>query len=112
MPPRSTLTPSRRRADHEVVGVELERRQPRANRDVERAAGEIEHVPRDDEALERRRADPGVLACRELVDSRDVAVGHEAAERELQAIEQSKVLHAPPAPHTGRRGARRTPRKR
>ena len=37
-----------RRAHHEVVGVDLERRQPGADRDVERAAGQVVDVPRDE----------------------------------------------------------------
>ena len=106
------LHPVRRRANQEVVGVQLERRQPRADRDVERAAGQVEHVARDDEALQRRRADPCALARRQMVDPRDVAVGAEAAQLALEAVRRDRRRPAPPAPRTVRRGARRTPRRR
>ena len=75
-----------RRTDDEVVGIELERRQPRADRNVEGAARQVEHVARDYEALQRRRADARVLARREMVHARDIAVGQEAAQFELEAI--------------------------
>ena len=49
------LHAARSRADDEVVGIDLERRQAGADRDVERAGGQLEHVPRDQQAFERRR---------------------------------------------------------
>ena len=85
---------------------------PGADRDVERAAGEVEHVPRDHEALERRRADPGALARREVVDPGDVAVGQEAAQLALEAIRRGRRRPAPPAPRTVGRRAPRRPRTR
>ena len=88
MPPRSIRTPLAGRADHAVVGIEFERRQSRADRDVEGAAREVEHVARDHEALHRRRADPRALAGRQLVDPRDVAVGQEAAQFAFEAVRE------------------------
>ena len=49
MPVRSPPRRPSSRADHEVVGVELERGQSRADRDVEGAAGERERVARNRE---------------------------------------------------------------
>ena len=80
------LHPVGRRANQEAIGVQFERRQPRADRDVEGAACQVEHVARDHEALERRRADPRALARRQVVDPRDVAVGPEAAQLVLEAV--------------------------
>ena len=53
-----------RRADLERIGIDLERRQPGADRDVERAVGQVVHVPRDEEAFERGLADACALSGR------------------------------------------------
>ena len=88
MPPEVDSHASRRRTDHAVVGVELERRQPRANRDVEGAAGDVEHVARDHEAFHRGAAHTRRVAGRQMVDPCDVAVGKEAAEIALEAVRE------------------------
>ena len=82
------LYPVGRRANLEVVGVKLQRRQPRADRGVERAAGQVEQMARDDEALQRRGAHPNALARREVVDACDVAVGPETAQLALEPIRE------------------------
>ena len=76
------------RADRGVFGIQFERRQPGADRDVERAAGQFVHMARDEEALHRRRSDACALARRQMVDPRDVAVGAEAAQLALEAIHE------------------------
>ena len=100
MPPRSTRTPRRRRVHDRFVDVELERRQSGANRHVERAAREIEHVTRDDEALQRRRRHPRALTSGQVVDPRDVAVGQKPAQLALEPIDEIESTPAPPAPRT------------
>ena len=47
-------------------------------------------MPRDDEALQRRRADAGRLARGQVVDPRDVAVGDEAAQLAFEAIDEGE----------------------
>ncbi len=89
-----------RRAHQERIRVELERRQPGADRDVERAGRQLEHVARDHEALQRRRADLCALARRQMVDARDVAVGQEAAQLPLEAVRPGRRPPAPPVPRT------------
>ena len=58
-----------RRADHEGVGVDLERRQPGADGDVERAVGQVVDVPCDQEAFERGLADACALSDRQVIEA-------------------------------------------
>ena len=90
MPPRSTRTPSRRRANQKVVGIDLERRQPGADRDVERAVGDVVQVPRDEQAFERSLADACALSGREVIDAADVAVRAEAAQLAFETIHEGE----------------------
>jgi hypothetical protein len=80
MPPRSTCTP--------LVRIDLEGWQSGADRDIERAAGQLEHVPRDHEAFECRRGDARVRAGGELIDAGDVAVRLEPAQLALEPVHQ------------------------
>ena len=57
-----------RRADQEGIGIDLERRQPGADGDVERAVGQVVQVPRDEEAFERGLADACALSGREVIE--------------------------------------------
>jgi hypothetical protein len=45
-------------------------------------------VPRDQEALERRRVDGRAVACSQVVDARDVAVRLEPAQLAFQTIDE------------------------
>jgi len=76
--------------DLERLGVDVEPRQAGADRDVEGAAGQLVHVPRDHEALERSLADADAGARREVIDSRDVAVGPEPAQLAFEAIDEGE----------------------
>jgi hypothetical protein len=78
------------RADGEAVGVELERREPRAERDVERPARPVEQGMGGGQALERALADPRVLPGGEVVDPRDVAVRDESAELLLETVREQE----------------------
>src|SRR5271154_7172489 len=60
----------------------------RAERNIERAASLGVSLAGDLEALHGPAVDAQAFAGREAVDSRNVAVGHEAAEFVLHAIEQ------------------------
>ena len=88
MPPRSSRTPARRGEDERFVGVELERRQAGPDRHVEGAAGQVEHVPRDRQALQRRRRHSRALAGGEVIDPGDVAVRQEPAQLPLETIDE------------------------
>ena len=79
-----------RRADLERIRVDLERRQPGPDRDVERAAGQVVDVPRDQEAFERGLADARALARRQVIEPGDVAVRPEAAQLALEAIHEGE----------------------
>ena len=79
-----------RRADQEGIGIDLERRQPGADRDVERAVGQVVDVPRDEEAFERGLADACALSGREVIESADVAVGPEAAQLAFETIHEGE----------------------
>src|SRR5262249_14450431 len=62
------------RADREAVAVELEGREPGAERDVERPVRPVEERLGGGQALERALADAGALPRGQIVDPRDVAV--------------------------------------
>ena len=79
-----------RRADLERIRVDLERRQPGADRDVERAAGQVVDVPRDQQAFERGLADARALSRRQVIEPGDVAVRPEAAQFTFEAIHEGE----------------------
>src|SRR6185503_11892639 len=54
------------RADDRGLGIDLERQESRANRHIEPAASQLEHVPRDDQAFQRRCANLRLLTGSEL----------------------------------------------
>ena len=76
------------RAHDERLGVDLQRRQSGADRDVERAVGQIVDVPCDEEAFERGLTDARALSRRQVTEPGDVAVGAEAAQLAFEAIDE------------------------